>query len=181
MHSRASWTLAIAHTLTVYPDVECRHDTLEAQEGLTAVLVSVTGHALLLYLEFFKFNVLSLYLDCIGTCINLGACSCRQHLKLVRCRGECDVTVHKYRAFRVRNGHTCLDGSTTCILITEAKGIFLTQARLDDEGIVLFGHWLINGSWTDLGILWQLFLRQFGNGVSVESAPGGPRSPKRIG
>ena len=92
------------------------------------------NYALLLYFEFFEFYVFSLYLDGVGAGIDLGAGGRREHLELVGRGREGDIAIHEHRTLRVGDGHACLDGVATGVLIAETEGILLSQAWFDDEG-----------------------------------------------
>ena len=134
-------------------------------------------YELLLYFQFFKFHILCFDTQSVGSGINLGASCCRQHLKLIWCRREGDIRIHQCRILRVCNRHAGCYGFSSSVLVTETKGILLSKTRGDDEcgGIThrfsynLFR--LVDRSRACLCVLWQLFFRQFGNGVGVQCAP----------
>ena len=130
-----------------------------------------------MYFQFFKFHILGFDTQSVGSGINLGASCCRQHLKLIWSWREGDIRIHQCCILRVCNRHAGCYGFSSSVLVTETKGILLSKTRGDDEcgGIThrfsynLFR--LVDRSRACLCVLWQLFFRQFGNGVGVQCAP----------
>ena len=88
-------------------------------------LIAIVG-GISLYFQFFKFYIFGVYADCVGASINLGACSGRQHLKLIGCRGEGDVPVNQYGSLGIGNSHAGFHSTTRRVLIAESEGILLT-------------------------------------------------------